>query len=171
LTPARKNYLPEGRVPDLDGFRACRRCGVLFRPRHGNQRLCGLGCRRPRRVGARWVASGSRLCELCGVEFVPRVWHQRFCGPVCGERVRDAAGRVKYRDQAKRRAVWRGRVASGSVRCARGPACRYRDGELGGFIRPGQLWDLGHADGESVGGPEHRECNRSAPQRLKGRRQ
>jgi hypothetical protein len=54
------------------------------------------------------------------------------------------------------------------VRCARGAACRFAEGGLGGLIRPGQAWDLGHADGESVGGPEHRECNRGAPQRLKG---
>lgn len=78
---------------------------------------------------------------------------------------------MKYRDQAERRRTWVGRVATGLVRCARGAACRFAEGELGGFIRPGALWDLGHADGESVGGPEHRECNRSAPQRLRGRQQ
>jgi hypothetical protein len=136
---------------------------------HGNRVYCNPGCRRPRPVRAKWVASRSRSCELCGVEYVPRVWHQKFCSPVCGERVRDAVGRVKYRDQQRRRAVWRRRVACGSVRCARGTACRFADGELGGFIEPGQLWDLGHADGESAGGPEHRVCNRSAPQRLKAR--
>jgi len=38
---------------------------------------------------------------------------------------------------------------------------------VGGLIAPDARWDLGHADGESVGGPEHRMCNRSAPQRLK----
>jgi hypothetical protein len=116
------------------------------------------------------VASGSRFCELCGVEYIPAVWHQRFCGPVCGERVRDAVGRLKYREQARARAAWRGRVASGSVRCARGAACRFAENGVGGLIRRGQLWDLGHADGESTGRPEHRECNRGAPQRLKGRR-
>jgi hypothetical protein len=79
-------------------------------------------------------------------------------------------GRVKYRDQQQQRRVWRARVATGLVRCARGAACRFSEGELGGLIRPGQLWDVGHADGESVGGAEHRECNRGAPQRLKARR-
>ena len=49
------------------------------------------------------------------------------------------------------------------VRCARGAACKFAEDGAGGLIRPGQLWDLGHADGESVGGPEHRECNRGAP--------
>ena len=98
-----------------------------------DQVLCGLGCRRPPVKQAKWVASGSRFCELCGREFLPRVWHQRFCSAVCGERVRDAVGRVKYRDQ--RRAVWRAQVATGKVRCARGAACRFAEGELGGFIQ------------------------------------
>ena len=69
---------------------------------------------------------------------------------------RSAAWRAKYRGQADRRRGWIPAVASGSVRCARGAACRFAEGELGGFIRPGQEWDLGHADGESVGGVEHR---------------
>jgi hypothetical protein len=37
---------------------------------------------------------------------------------------------------------------------------------LGGFIRPGEKWQLGHADGESIGGPEHVACNAGAPSRL-----
>lgn len=141
----------------------------MFRPTHGNRVYCNPGCRRPWSSKEKWVASGPRFCELCGVEYVPRVWHQRFCSPFCGERVRDAAGRVKYREQSRRRAVWVPRVASGVVRCARGAACRFAVDGVGGLIRPGDLWDLGHADGESVGGPEHRACNRGAPQRLKGR--
>ena len=136
---------------------------------HGNRVYCNPGCRRPRPAKPKWVASGPRFCELCGVEYVPTVWHQRFCSPLCGERVRDAVGRVKYRDQQRRRRVWRARVASGTVRCARGAACKFAEGELGGLIDPLAAWDLGHPDEESVGGPEHRECNRSAPQRLKGR--
>jgi hypothetical protein len=40
---------------------------------------------------------------------------------------------------------------------------------VGGFIHPGEAWDLGHADGESPGGPEHAVCNRSAGARM-GRR-
>lgn len=55
-------------------------------------------------------------------------------------------------------------VASGTVRCARGAACRFAefvDGRLvGGFIEAGSDWDLGHPDGVSVGGPEHAVCNR-----------
>ena len=64
-------------------------------------------------------------------------------------------------------------VASGLVRCARGPGCRrveLVDGELvGGVIREGEPWHLGHADGESVGGPEHAACNTGAPSRLRAR--
>jgi hypothetical protein len=58
-------------------------------------------------------------------------------------------------------------VQTGTVRCARGASCKLAelvDGVLvGGFIR-GE-WDLGHPDGESAGGPEHRACNRAAPMR------
>ena len=65
-------------------------------------------------------------------------------------------------------------VASGSIRCARGAACRRReevDGEfVGGLIRAGERWDLGHPDGESPGGPEHASCNRGAPSRLRAKR-
>ena len=42
-------------------------------------------------------------------------------------------------------------VVLGSVRCARGAACRFAEDGVGGLIGPGQLWDLGHADGELVG--------------------
>jgi hypothetical protein len=57
-------------------------------------------------------------------------------------------------------------VNGGGVRCARGPFCKFAelvDGLLiGGLIRPGQAWDLGHRDGQSLGGPEHAVCNRQA---------
>jgi hypothetical protein len=69
-----------------------------------------------------------------------------------------------------RRAGWRARVVTGEVRCARGAACRFAEDGVGGLIAPDAAWDLGHPDAESIGGPEHRECNRGAPQRLKGRR-
>ena len=73
---------------------------------------------------------------------------------------------------ARRR--WAPMVASGTVRCARGGACgraELVDGELvGGLIRPDEEWHLGHPDGESVGGPEHRKCNAGAPSRLGARR-
>jgi hypothetical protein len=85
--------------------------------------------------------------------------------------VRDMVGQVKYRDQQRQREAWRARVATGQVRCARGRACRFAEGELGGLIDPTAPWDLGHPDAENrFGGPEHRVCNRSAPQRLKARR-
>jgi hypothetical protein len=52
--------------------------------------------------------------------------------------------------------------------------CRFAemvDGVLiGGFIRPGEEWHMGHPDGESVGGPEHVKCNTGAPSRLAARR-
>jgi hypothetical protein len=154
---------------DLADYRACTRCGRLFRRMHGNRRYCGPGCRRPRPPAQRFVASEPRWCELCGSQFMPTVWHQRFCSASCGIRVRDAVDRVKYRGQQRRRAVWRARVATGTVRCARGAACRFSEGGLGGLIRPDQPWDVGHPDAESVGGAEHRICNRST-QRLKARR-
>ena len=57
-------------------------------------------------------------------------------------------------------------VRGGSYRCARGEACVYAElvegVAVGGLIHPGEAWDLGHADGESVGGPEHAACNRRA---------
>jgi hypothetical protein len=34
-------------------------------------------------------------------------------------------------------------------------------------IERGQRWDLGHPDGEVLGGPEHASCNRSAGARLR----
>jgi len=51
---------------------------------------------------------------------------------------------------------------------ALGRTCCARCGEL---IEAGSPWDLGHADGESRGGPEHRRCNRAAGARnsLKAR--
>ncbi len=168
--PRSEKIPPRKIVLDLADYATCPRCGRMFRRMHGNRRYCSPGCRRPRPRGQRWVASKPRFCHLCGCEYMPMAWHQRYCSALCGERARDAAGRVKYRDQQRRRGVWRARVASGSVLCARGAACKFAEEGVGGLIRHGQLWDLGHADGESIGGPEHRECNRGAPQRLKGRR-
>lgn len=155
---------------DPADYAVCPRCGRSFRRLHGNRRYCSKGCRRPRPPRQRYVASEPRFCDLCGGEYLPSTWHQRFCSALCGERARDAVDRVKYGQQQRRREAWRLRVASGLVRCARGAACRFAEGGVAGLIRPGQLWDLGHPDGESVGGPEHRACNRGAPQRLKARR-
>jgi hypothetical protein len=57
-------------------------------------------------------------------------------------------------------------VSGGFVRCVRGLYCKYAEeveGVLvGGLIHPGEAWDLGHADVESPGGPEHAVYNRSA---------
>ena len=54
-------------------------------------------------------------------------------------------------------------VASGTVRCARGADCKFADGGVGGFIHPGEEWDLGHDDYNSgrYSGPEHAVCNRA----------
>jgi hypothetical protein len=42
--------------------------------------------------------------------------------------------------------------------CARGDACK-----RGGWIYPGDQWDLGHSEnGRGYAGPEHAHCNRSA---------
>lgn len=161
---------------DLAGYKACQRCGRPFRAMHGNRRYCGPGCRRPRGPAQRFVATETRSCDLCGTSYLPHVWHQRFCSAACGVRARDAIDRVKYRDQQRRRNVWRARVATGQVRCRRGASCRFAewvDGELvGGLIQVGQKWHLGHFDGEGLPltAPEHAVCNTSAPQRLKARR-
>lgn len=58
-------------------------------------------------------------------------------------------------------------VASGTVRCARGSACRFAVDGLGGLIAPGEEWDLGHDDHDRrvYTGPEHRVCNRATSSR------
>jgi len=102
--------------------------------------------------------------------------HALFCSPRCSRVARAVAGR-KYAVAEHRvgRAAWAPRVATGTVRCARGSACRRAelvDGELvGGLIRAGEGWHLGHPDGESAGGPEHIACNTGAPMRLRAVRE
>jgi hypothetical protein len=159
----------------MDGYRPCKRCGQLFRAMHGNRRLCGKCRNGSTRLTYGRQSFGVRSCHACGQQFVAHAAHQRFCSGGC-ERVGNAAkARVLYaspQHRGRRRSL-EPVVATGTVRCARGAACLRADlvdGELvGGFIRPGEPWHLGHPDGESVGGPEHRRCNVGAPQRRRGR--
>jgi hypothetical protein len=159
-------------------MRICEGCGRAYVPRSGKQRFCAIRCpgrgRAARPRGFVPSTGPSRMPERvcarpgCGVLFQPAVANHVFCSAVCRELARRPLERELYADQKRSRAAWVGMVASGGVRCARRAYCRFADeGGLGGFIRPGQLWDLGHPDAESVGGPEHRECNRSGPSRLR----
>lgn len=113
----------------------------------------------------------ARICLDC-----PRLaepGHKRCARHQRSFQVRRLAARVRYAgDWRRRRRYWEPLVATGTVRCARGPACLFAEwvnGELvGGLIDPAE-WDLGHPDDSSVGGPEHRRCNRGQPSRRKGR--
>ena len=173
LTPALKFPSPRIFVND---YRPCKRCSNLFRVYHGNQRLCGE-CRRRGTPGPRGRQTfGLRSCDLCGRRFTAHAAHQRFCSPRCqrwGTAARDKALYATPTHRAGRR-WWEPRVAAGVVRCARAAACVYAelvDGELvGGLIHQGEPWHLGHPDGESAGGPEHRRCNVGAPQRQRARK-
>lgn len=113
-----------------------------------------------------------RACERCGRSYVARAEHARYCSSRCRYLARYRDEKRLYANPVHRagRRAWATAVASGRVRCARGAACsraEFVDGRLvGGFIRPGERWHLGHEDGESVGGPEHVRCNVSAPMRL-----
>lgn len=161
-------------------MRVCDGCGREYSPRSGKQRFCSLRCPgrgvpdRPRGfVPSRWP---ERECARpgCDRRFVPKVQNQTFCCEVCRLVARRPLQRLLYGEgHVARRRRWRPVVAAGGVRCARGAACRFAafvDGQLvGGFIRPGQRWDLGHPDGESTGGPEHAACNRAAPSRRRRR--
>lgn len=64
--------------------------------------------------------------------------------------------------QQMRRAL-AAKVAAGTVRCARGPACKFAVNGVAGLILPGQDWDLGHDDHDRsrYTGPEHAACNRA----------
>lgn len=157
--------------------RPCGRCGKLFTPIHGNQKVCG-GCRaRSAWKPATGTTYGERWCDLCGSRFVAQAHNARYCSKRCQLAARKPRDRVLYHNPRHRgaRHRWTPIVATGTVRCARGAACRYAetvDGRLvGGFIRPGEPWHLGHRDEENLtGGPEHRECNTGAPSRLESRR-
>ena len=157
-------------------MKPCSRCGLLFRAYHGNQLYCG-SCRQKRSFRPRissTPALGVRICAFCRMPYQARAVNQRYCSKRCKGRAKPAAMSAKYARPSHRlgRKALKPAVATGLVRCARGERCKFRewvDGELvGGFIRLGQPWDLGHRDEESVGGPEHRECNRGAPSRRLG---
>ena len=161
----------------MNGMKSCSRCSRTFRAYHGNQKLCGE-CRkaRPKFRRPRQRTFGLRHCLRCAREYLATAEHQRYCSDYCRHRVRARLTRARYANP-----VHRGRrkslepvVATGRVRCARGAACdraELVDGfYVGGLIHAGERWDLGHADGESPGGPEHASCNRAAPSRLRGER-
>ena len=140
---------------------------------HGNAALCPT-CKASRPEGLRRgtpLRFGTRRCHLCFREYQAVAEHQRDCARRCLDRARrhDDAKYARPEHRGTRRLL-APIVASGLVRCARGAACKRAelvDGELvGGFIEPVERWHLGHPDGESVGGPECRECNRAAPSRL-----
>jgi hypothetical protein len=154
----------------------CSRCGAGYYRYHGNQKLCG-SCRTSRRAAGRTfgrVSFGLRRCDLCGREFMAHAAHARYCSRRCCDLARKPVDAKYARPEHRRkRAILRPAVASGRVRCARGRYCKfseYVDGELvGGLIKPGEPWHLGHADQESAGGAEHRACNTGAPSRLRAK--
>lgn len=109
----------------------------------------------------------QRACPTCGGP-LPRGVCRR-CGVPMRNRSAAARGYGKEFQQARR--LWKARVATGTVRCARGRGCLYAAtvaGVLtGGIIRPGEPWDLGHSDDRTqIVGPEHSVCNRGAPNRT-----
>ena len=129
--------------PRHEGLRPCSRCEGLFRSSHGNQTLCG-SCRHGRvSHGPGAVSFGLRLCALCGREYVARSWTQKYCSPRHKHAARREIDRRRYANPSHRggRARWRPVVATGSVRCARGAACRRAEvvgsDHVGGLIHPG----------------------------------
>lgn len=95
----------------------------------------------------------ERRCRVCGARYLPRVWHQLTCSPVCSERLRHVRrlGRYGGTHRQLREAV-RSAVEAGGAACVR----------CGAPIRPGEPWDLDHAqDGVTYRGPAHARCNRA----------
>ena len=117
------------------------------------------------------VTVETRLCAFCRAPFVARSHNQRYCCSAHTYQARRRDERELYGQSKRLRRRLMPTVATGTVRCARGAACSFAvvvGGRLvGGLIQPGQRWDLGHPDAESVGGPEHAHCNRAAPARLR----
>ena len=162
-------------LTSIPGMKPCSRCNGLFRATHGNQKLCGA-CRvgRERRPPS-GMTFGVRRCDCCSSEFIARAEHQRFCDKRCQRLGRLPLERALYASQQHRggRRRLTPLVATGTVRCARGADCLRAELVdvqcVGGFIRPGERWHLGHPDGESAGGPEHVRCNAGAPSRSRAR--
>lgn len=86
---------------------------------------------------------------------------------------RPSAARRGYdsRHQQLRR-WWARKVATGTVRCARGARCKQAVNGEGGLINPADKWDLGHDDRDRsiYTGPEHAACNRAVVGRFGTRR-
>jgi len=158
---------------DVDGYKLCSRCSRPFRPPSGRFRLCG-SCRRGGGARPRGRQSfGTRYCAACGRPFTAYNAHAKYCDGRCRARATRPIDRLLYDTPAHRARPRQLEplVRTGQVRCAGGRHCLRRefvDGQwLGGFIGPNEEWHLGHADAESVGGPEHRRCNVGAPQRRR----
>ena len=120
----------------------------------------------------------SRRCAGpgCTVTFVAHAPHAKFCSNVCHERARRRANpelRGYDSEHRRLRKSWEPRVAGGRVRCARGADCECAEVvagvRVGGLIRPGDLWDLGHddLDRSRYVGPEHARCNRQTAKHRK----
>lgn len=88
--------------------------------------------------------------------------------PASSQRPKTAERGYGGKHQADRERWWP-LVAKGNVACRRGQECKHYPDTL---IHRGQPWDLGHPDDECPlpTAPEHRGCNRSAPGRIRGRR-
>ena len=74
----------------------------------------------------------------------------------------------RYDRQHRRvRAKWADKISATFAAGKRVPCARGDDCVLGGWIRPGDLWDLDHDDSDPTGqrylGPSHRRCNRGEP--------
>jgi hypothetical protein len=159
----------------VNALRPCSRCGKIFRAIHHNRAVCPK-CKRGRTHHTLGRQSfGIRQCDWCGRDYEAHADHQRFCRSSCEEAGTRERRRRLYATPRHRilRKNLELAVASGTVRCAAGVSCRHAewvDGELvGGLIASGEEWDLGHADEESAGGPEHSLCNRGRPMRRRSR--
>jgi hypothetical protein len=157
-------------------IKTCVRCGRRYTRMSNRQRFCSPECRFsyvPRAA----TTFGERSCQQCSGLFEAQQPHHVFCSAACRYRARPSDHSSRYNDPAHRngRKAWESAVAGGRIRCARGAACCYAepvDGrKVGGIVKPDEPWHLGHADGESVGGPEHVRCNAGAPSRLPAKNQ